>query len=85
MRNPGGQLLICDDEGREKAFDSFTCGHCNRVSFVKPRQDPADIGGLCKTCMKLICGACVGEPCRTLEQRIAEEEARYEARRSYGF
>jgi hypothetical protein len=83
MRNPGGYLQIsCDGVVHER--DSFTCNHCNRVSFVKPKQDPADLGGLCKTCMGLICSACVGQECRTLMARIEAAEASYHARRSYG-
>jgi hypothetical protein len=84
MRNPGGQLLIYED-GRERAHDSFTCAHCQKVTFVRAKQKPEDLGGLCKVCMGLICSACVGQPCKTVEQRLAEEEASYEARRSYGF
>lgn len=84
MRNPGGQLLICDD-GQERVYDSFSCRHCQRVTFVKPKQRAEDLGGLCKVCMGLICSTCVGQPCKTVEQRLLEEEARYEARRSYGF
>jgi hypothetical protein len=84
MRNPGGQLLIYED-GRERAYDSMTCAHCMKVTFVRAKQKPEDLGGLCKVCMGLICSTCVGQPCKTVEQRLAEEEASYEARRSYGF
>jgi hypothetical protein len=84
MRNPGGQLLICDD-GQERAYDTFGCNHCQKVTFVRPKQRPEDLGGLCRVCMGLICSDCVGAPCRTVEQQLAEAEASYHARRSYGF
>lgn len=82
MRNAGGYLQITED-GRVREHDSFSCRHCNRVTFVKVRQKPEDIGGLCKICMGLICPACVGEPCVTLEARLQAQEASYHARRSY--
>ena len=84
MRNAGGYLQVCDD-GLVVERDSFSCRHCNRVTFVKPRQAPEDLGGLCKVCMGLICAGCLGQPCQTLEARLAAAEARYHARRSYGF
>jgi hypothetical protein len=83
VRNPGGYLQITED-GRVREHDSMTCGHCNRVTIIKARQKPEDIGGLCKICMGLICSACVGEPCVTLERRLEAAEASYHARRSYG-
>jgi len=40
-------------EIQEKA--TFTCEHCMRVKRVAPFCDPADLGGLCKVCMGVIC------------------------------
>ena len=97
MRNAGGySQIICDDPGRTIAkdaygrevpteADTFTCGHCNKVVFVRPRERPEDIGGLCKQCMKLICPHClIAGNCTPLEKRLAAQEARYHALRSYG-
>lgn len=98
MRNPGGYgQIICDGTlTRPVAFDgygntvaaetdTFSCGHCNKVVFVPARTDPANLGGLCKQCMKLICPHCLaGGRCTPLEKRLAEQEARYHALRSYG-
>jgi hypothetical protein len=97
MRRPGGYGQIIADEpnkasardcyGRRIAAeaDSYVCGHCDRVMFVNAGEQPEDIGGLCKACMTLICPHClnVGH-CTPLEKRLAEQEARYHALRSYG-
>lgn len=84
MRKAQGYAVITDPSGIKEA-DTFSCGHCNAVTHVKPKADPADVGGLCKCCMKLICPNCVGKSCTPLMKRIEQEEARYHARRSYGF
>lgn len=65
--------------------DSFTCFHCSRVTFVKPKMDAADLGGLCKVCMKLICSHCVGKGCDPLEEKLRRNEDRDRFRRSLNF
>ena len=81
MLRPGG-ILTCDD-GR--ACDTFTCGHCCTVVFVKPRCDPADAGGRCKLCDRLICGGCADlRRCTPWERELERQEARSAALRSYG-
>lgn len=65
--------------------DTFTCGHCNRIVHVPPRTDPANIGGLCKQCMSLVCSKCVATGrCDPLEKKIERMEAKAHAIRSYG-
>jgi hypothetical protein len=84
MRRAGGYgLSIYCDTGEVKEADSFTCRHCNRVKFVKPRERPEDLGGLCKVCMGLICADCVGQSCTPFEKKLEQQEAAYHARRSY--
>ena len=84
MRNAGGQVIITDPYGPTVEHDTFTCGHCNKIKIVKPKERPEDIGGLCKVCMKLICGDCVSTgTCDPLEEKLKREEASYHARRSY--
>ena len=56
--------------------DTFRCGHCGRHTSVKPKMDPADIGGLCKCCMQLVCKYCVGKNCDTLEAKLDRADAR---------
>ncbi len=78
MRNPGGVGVITDPNvaAPYQECDTFTCGHCQYVVFVPVRQNPEDIGGLCKQCMVLICPKCVDRMvCVTWEQMIAMQEA----------
>ena len=64
---------------------TFSCFHCNRVSFVRPKQRAEDIGGLCKQCMGLLCPACADRRvCLPWEKQMEHQEARYHALRSYG-
>lgn len=97
MRNAGGygQVLGCDGPpaqlrdvyGREipHECDSYSCGHCNRVVFVRPKEKPEDIGGMCYQCWHLVCPHCVDKAiCTPLEKRLEIMERRAEALRSYG-
>lgn len=65
-------------------LDSFGCKHCGRITHVRARQDPAELGGLCKICMGLICSQCVGNGCDPFEKKLERWEAKEAARRSYG-
>jgi hypothetical protein len=82
MRNAQGYACITDPDGVREA-DTFTCFHCNCITHVRAKADPAELGGLCKCCMKLVCPKCVGKPCVPFLKKIEREEARYHARRSY--
>jgi hypothetical protein len=100
MRNPGGYAFIVNptpgkivlDGGRVETakegvteYDTFSCGHCNKVTHVRVKERAEDIGGLCKQCMKLICPVCVDEwRCTPLEKKIEEQEQRDYLRLSYG-
>ena len=99
MRNPGGYAVLTGPVDQRVEFDgfrceqvsagaqeidTFTCFHCGRVIHVKPKMDAADLGGLCKLCMKLICPACLGNGCSPLEKKLEQMEARGRALRSYG-
>jgi hypothetical protein len=66
-------------------YDTATCKHCNGVFHVGARQRPDDIGGLCKTCMGIICPRCLGKPCKPFMKRLEEMERKEDALRSYGF
>lgn len=89
MLRPTGYLQIGDGrvsgKGRgygpfgENECDTFTCSHCNTIVFVKPKCDPADMGGLCKTCMGLICPRCANKGgCDPHEEKLKRIEARYQ-------
>lgn len=83
MRKPGGYLITASDAGNSEA-DTFTCGHCQTIVLVKPFADPADMGGRCTCCDKLICPGCTGKGCDPVEEKLKRWEAEYDARRSYG-
>ena len=70
--------------GKPYETDTVRCGHCGRQMHIKPKMDPADLGGLCKQCMKFECPRCVGKGCTPLERRLEEEENRARVLRSYG-
>ena len=76
MRNPGGYSIITDPWAGTKEADTFTCQHCNKVVFVKPMCDPADMGGRCTCCNGLICQNCVGKGCDPMEKKLKRLEAR---------
>lgn len=66
-------------------YDTFCCGHCNRIIHVRARQRAEDIGGLCYQCMRPICPACVETGhCDPLEKKLARWEDRERTLRSYG-
>jgi hypothetical protein len=70
--------------GNDKECDTFSCKHCCRVVFIKPFCDPADMGGLCRSCHGLICEDCVKlGNCDPYEEKLKRWEASYHARRSY--
>lgn len=84
MRNPGGYSVVYNPDGSKVECDTFTCRHCQKVTFVKPKMDAADLGGLCKVCMGLVCARCVGNGCDEIQRKLDRAEAAYHARRSYG-
>lgn len=77
MRNPGGYFIGVGPEGVVAEADSYSCKHCNRIVLVKPRCDPADVGGLCKVCMGLTCPECTAKgTCVTWEEQMKRIENR---------
>jgi hypothetical protein len=67
--------------GQVKEMDTFTCAHCNSIRHVKPFCDPADLGGLCKCCMGVVCEKCVGGGCDPIMKKIERQEAAGRAKR----
>lgn len=85
MLKAGGYLVGHGPDGCVQECDSFTCGHCNRIVLVRPKQNAADVGGFCRCCTKLICGPCVDDGrCTPLEKRLEAAERRADTLRSYG-
>lgn len=76
MRRPGG-YAVWTEPSRTVERDTFTCVHCNTVVFVKPKQDPSEMGGFCRQCMSHICGPCADlGKCTPFEKKLEEMEAR---------
>jgi hypothetical protein len=81
MRNPGGYAFTFDPGGTRQEADSFTCFHCNHVVIVKPKCDPADLGGMCRLCMKMVCPTCVDVgSCDPFEKKLERSEKEYRRR-----
>lgn len=84
MRNPGGYFVSVGPDGNVTEYDSFTCGHCQKVIFVRPKCDPTELGGLCRQCMKMICPRCVEQgTCTPWEKQMEIAEAKDRALKSY--
>jgi hypothetical protein len=78
------RALVKDRSGNVEC-DTFTCGHCQFIVHVKPLADAADCGGLCKVCMRLICGPCTAKgTCTPWEKAFEKIEARDRFLRSAG-
>jgi hypothetical protein len=64
-------------DGHKAYEDFYVCFHCQRTTFVRPREDPAELGGLCKICMRMICKRCVAkERCDPWEKQMERAEAK---------
>lgn len=78
-----GYAAVSSPTGKTVEMHTRTCGHCMRVDHIKPKMDPAEMGGLCFVCMRLVCQGCVGKGCDVIEKKLERAEASYHARRSY--
>ena len=75
MRRPGGYAVTVEPGKQDVEEDTYTCCHCNSLVFVKPRQDPSEMGGFCTMCMKHICANCANEgTCTPFERKLEEME-----------
>ena len=81
MRHPQGYICIADPEAGVDEIDTFTCRHCQRIVPVRARQNPAALGGFCRTCDALICGKCVGGSCVPFMRQVERMEEAYYRRR----
>lgn len=85
MRRPQGYIIITDPDAPTVEFDTITCAHCNRIVIVKPKEDPASLGGFCGMCTKYICSACNAQgSCTPFERKLEESERRDRLRRQMG-
>lgn len=84
MLRPQGYATVSDPDSGLTERDTLTCSHCNSVKYVKPKERPEDIGGLCKICMGLICAHCVGKPCVPFMEKVDRLEKAIEKGREVG-
>jgi len=84
MLRPGGYLTGVSRDGRKEEADTFTCRHCQRIIVVRTRERAEDLGGLCKTCMGLVCPHCAGGVCMPFERSLELAEARGRMLRDIG-
>ncbi len=87
MRNAlaGGYTIRVEPGKQNYERDSFTCFHCQRVTFVEPFCEPAEAGGLCYVCNHHICKNCVGKECSPFLKQLEEMEAKQRFRDSLRF
>ena len=85
MKRPQGYAFLTDKESGKIVGerDTYTCSHCHKVVHVVPMCDPADLGGFCSLCDKLICASCaylmsLGKPCIPFLERIQRLDNRLE-------
>lgn len=73
--------------------DSFTCGHCHKVTWLKPpimrgsvRDDSPNkaLAARCTCCDKLVCLNCVGKGCTPMEKKLDAWERLSEYERANG-
>lgn len=104
MLKPQGKVEIVGDfakapnEGGKIERDTITCGHCQRLVFVKPNTvstvylipqfmgpDKEEPGAGCHVCRRAICLECYAlGTCHVWERKIEESEARGAFLRSAG-
>lgn len=88
MLRPHGYSTWTDRESGKviQESDNFKCGHCQRIVLIPSKCNPADLGGHCRVCERLVCPQCHAKgACTPWEEEILRMEAKFEARRSYGF
>ncbi len=85
MRRPQGYATQTVDGKIVEEQDTYTCGHCNSIVFVKPKEDPSKMGGFCTMCMSHTCAKCAGEgSCTPFEKKLEEMERRDRFRKALG-
>lgn len=97
MRRPQGYATIVG-VGTLVERDTITCGHCQRLQFVKPGTvatvyllpqlqgpDKEEPGAMCRVCMRPVCLSCHDHGrCTPFERQIEQSEARGRMLQSLG-
>lgn len=97
MRSAGGYSVITEPGAPDKEQDTFSCAHCNAISFTEPGWNkPLQVAvvradnsvymkdaGFCRRCYRHICPRCENKfECTPIEKRFDDEEKEW--RRSRG-
>lgn len=70
MRNAQGNMLVMDPNGTKTEHDTITCGHCNGVHVMAPK-DAYGVGRYCTLCARHLCPGCAQiEKCTPFEKRL---------------
>ena len=82
-RKPQGYAVTYEPGKPDVEEDTMTCCHCNFVFFLKPYQDPAEVGGFCRLCMMHTCTKCADNGgCEPFEKKLEAMESKDRLRRS---
>lgn len=72
MRRSGGYVIRWEPGKAIFEQDTYTCAHCQVVTFLPPRVEPSH---RCKQCYGYICPKCVGKDCLPLEEQLRMMES----------
>lgn len=85
MQNLSYAFLTDKESGKvTKECDAFTCARCSRIVHVKPKCNPADLGGVDHRSGRLICRTCVNAETALWEERVNRLEREIEQCRFSG-
>lgn len=71
MRGAHGYAVVTGPGGVTE-IDTTVCGHCQRVTHLKPNEPPY---ATCKRCMQFICPHCYhAGGCKPVEKWLDEQE-----------
>jgi hypothetical protein len=96
MRSAGGYSVITEPGKRDVEHDTFSCAHCNAITFTQPgwgkplqvavvRVDGSIMmkdAGFCRKCYRHICPRCENKfECTPVEKRLDDEEREWKRSR----
>lgn len=80
-----GYLLEQGPGGVVREADSSTCGHCQRVTFLRPQPSGVVVRpARCGCCQAAVCEECYGKGCDPWEKQMERQEARARMLRAIG-
>lgn len=77
MLRPQGYGVTTDPVAGITEEDTYTCGHCNAVVFVKAKCAALEAPCPCRMCMRFCCPGCLARGgCDPFEKKMERLEAR---------